>query len=146
MAEAESPLDIEAESLNELDEETLLKIGLKEVTMGASSDAKIQIVQFESAGVWASMSMTFDFSAFTGSLPVTEIVNKIVVPTRNSFVRFAHPETMARIEELRALIEGIRDGESISTIEKNVHKARKGFVNTFKSTFEVKRQVEPPQE
>lgn len=130
---------LKQESLADLDEETLMKIGLKEVTFGASADAKIQIVQYESAGVWASFSMTFDFSQFTGTMKVNDIVNKLVLPTRNSFVKMGHPETMSRIEELRALIEGIRDGKSLAVIEENVNNARSNFITTFKSTFETKK-------
>jgi len=128
-----------SDSLLDLDDETLMKIGLKEVTFGASADAKIQIVQYESAGVWASMSMTFDFSSLSGSMKVTDVVNKIVFPTRNSFARVAHAETMSRIEELRALIEGVRDGKSYAEIERNVIAARNSFITTFNNTFEVKK-------
>jgi hypothetical protein len=138
MAEEETKM----ETLLDLDDETLMKIGLKDVTFGASADAKIQIVQYESAGVWASMSMTFDFSALSGSMKVNDIVKKVVIPTRNSFVRFAHPETMSRIEELRALIEGVRDGKSYAEIERNVNNARNTLINTFSKTFEVRTTEE----
>ena len=133
---------VKADSLIDLDEETLMKIGLKDVTFGASADTKIQVVQFESAGVWASMSMTFDFSAFTGSMKVTDIVNKLVLPTRNSFVKFGPPSVMSTVEELRAMIEGIRDGKSYAEIERNVNKARNSFMTTFSTTFEVRKKEE----
>jgi hypothetical protein len=133
------PLDenVIAQNLKGLPDDVLTKLGITQVTMGASADTKVAIKQYESAGVWASMNITFDFSAFTGELPVNRIINEIVLPVRNSFTKFAHPETMSRVEELRAIIEGIRDGKSDAEIERRVQEVRGAFMNIFTNTFEV---------
>jgi hypothetical protein len=129
-----------ASNIKGLDEETRKTLGVNKVSMGASADSKVSIRQFETSGVWASMNIEWDFSAFTGKLPVDRIINEIVVPVRNSFARFAHPETMARVEELRVIIEGIRDGRSNADIERGVQETRLAFVDRFGKTFEVPKE------
>lgn len=127
------------DTIKNLSEEIRNKVGVKEVTFGASADTKVSIRDYETAGVWGNLSMTFNLDGFTGELPVDEIVNNIVIPIRNSFTKFAHPETMARIEELRAVIEGIRDGRTNAQIEARVNEVRGAFLDTFAHTFEIKK-------
>jgi len=67
-----------------LSEENRRKIDLSSVSFGASSDAKISIRKFESVGVFSSFSMTFSLDAFTGELPVDELLNEIVIPLRKA--------------------------------------------------------------
>jgi len=114
-----------------LSEENRRKIDLSSVSFGASSDAKISIRKFESVGVFSSFSMTFSLDAFTGELPVDELLNEIVIPLRESFTNFAHPATMATVEELRAVIEGINAGKSTSEIEADVQKVKKGIGSLY---------------
>ena len=107
-----------------LTEEQRTKIGLSSVSFGASSDAKISIRKFESVGVFSSFSATFNLDAFTGVLPVDELINELVIPLRNNFVNFAHPQTIATVEELRTLIEGINAGKPNHQIEEDIRRVR----------------------
>jgi hypothetical protein len=131
---------LDAENMVEFSNEIKNLIGVNSVTFGASADSKVSIAQYETAGIFASMSMTFDLTAFTGQLPVDEIVNKVVMPIRNSFTRFAHPETMSRIEELRAIVEGVRDGKSYTEIERNVAAARQEYLKLMRASFQPKKE------
>ena len=118
-----------------IDPEILKKIGIQNISFGASADTKVNIAQYESLGVFASMSMTFDLNALTGELPVNEIVNEVVMPVRNSFVQFAHPETLTRVNELRAIIEGVRDGLTWSQIGQRVQKERAKTIAMMRESF-----------
>lgn len=122
--------------LRDLDTDELKKIGLSQVKVSASSDTKVSIAQFETMGVTAGMEFTFDVSAYTGTMPITEIFDQVAVPIRNSATRFAHADTIGRIQEMRAIIEGIRDGKTFQEIEKEVHSARQNTLRLMRASFE----------
>lgn len=126
-------------TIKEMTDETKKMVGVATVSFGASNDTKVSVKQWETTGVFASMSMTFDLSAFTGEKPIDQLFNEIVMPLRNSFTKFAHAETMSRIEELRAIVEGIRDGKTDAQIERKVQEVSKDFLTIFNNTFEVKK-------
>lgn len=127
--------------LTDLSAEQLLSIGVNQITIGASADTKVSlgVKTFESMGAFASMSVTYDLSAFSGKMPVTDIMNLIAIPIRNSSAKYMHQETLARVEEVRAVIEGVRDGKSYAQIEDAVNEARKKALSLMRSTFETRK-------
>lgn len=139
-ADSQSVLVEEPElGIMDLDENTRLQIGIKEITLRAHAGSKVSIAQFETTDMSAGMDITYDLTAFKGSMPVDEIINKIVVPIRNSTVKMTHADTMARTEEMRAIVEGIRDGKQLSTISTEVSRTRRGFLSLFKNVFETRK-------
>jgi hypothetical protein len=140
VATTEPIVDEEFEvGIMDLDENTRLMIGVKEITLRAHAGSKVSIAQFETTDMSAGMDITYDLTAFKGSLPVDKIINDIVVPLRNSTVKMTHADTMARTEEMRAITEGIRDGKQLSTIADEVSRTRRGFLSLFKKVFEAKK-------
>lgn len=113
----------------------LKKIGVQSISFGASADSKVNIAQYESMGIFASMSMTFNLDSLTGELPIDEVVNEVVMPLRNSFVQFSHPETITRVNELRAIIEGVRDGLSWAQISHRVQEERSKTIAMMRESF-----------
>lgn len=125
--------------ITDLNEEVLMKLGVNTVSIGASADAKVNIAQYESAGIFASLNITYDVSGLTGTMPLNDIVNKVLIPLRNSTTKLVHAETMSRAEELRAIIEGTRDGKSYAQIEDQVQNTRRSFMSMFRKVFEPKK-------
>jgi hypothetical protein len=107
-----------------LSEEDRKKLGLNNVSFGASADGKVSIRKYETVGVFSSFSATFNLDAFTGILPVDELINELVIPLRNNFTNFAHPATIATVEEMRAIVRGINAGKSNREIEEDVNRVR----------------------
>jgi hypothetical protein len=125
-----------AQTISEMEEKDRKTIGIAQVQFGASADSKVVVKQFETVGIFASMQLTIDLSGYTGEKPVDEIVNEILLPVRNSVTKFIHSETMSRMHEMRAMVEGIRDGKTNREIALEVEDARGGFLDTFNKTFE----------
>jgi len=139
VTEEMSPQDSLDKTIMDLDEDIRMKIGVNTVSIGASASTKIGIAQYENTDVFASLNITYDLSAFTGSMPVNDIVNNIIVPIRNSTTKLIHSETMSRAEELRTIVEGIRDGKSFAQIEDAIKNVNRSFISLFRRVFETKK-------
>jgi hypothetical protein len=126
-------------TIKDLPDEVKAKIGLNKITIGGSADSKVVIKQYETMGVFSSMSLEVDLSAFSGEMPFDELFNNIAIPIRNSLVKVVQGETMARTMEMRAYVEGVRDGRSNADIERNVRDASNQSLDLMKQTFEPRK-------
>jgi hypothetical protein len=128
------------ETIKDLSDEVKAKIGLNKITIGGSADTKVVIKQYETMGVFSSMSLEVDLSAFAGEMPFDELFNKIAIPIRNSLVKVVQGETMARTMEMRTYVEGVRDNKSNAEIERTVREASNQTLDLMAQTFEPRKK------
>jgi hypothetical protein len=127
-------------TLKDLPEDVKKKIGLNKVTIGGSADSKVSLKQYETMGVFCSLSVEVDLSAFAGEMPFDELFNEIAVPIRNSLVKVVQGETMARNMEMRAYVEGVRDNKSNAEIARAVQENRNQTLDLMGQVFEPKKK------
>jgi len=126
---------VQPRTLEDIDSEVIKQIGVSSCTFGASAASKINLGHYESFDVWGSFSITFDLSSVQSDEGVIDIVNNVVAPMRNSFIRYAHPEVMACIEEIKAMVEGIRDGDSPAEIAEAARRSRHETLAAIRRAF-----------